>query len=326
MTIDCVHEDRAMSGEQPLRPAALLIDAFFTPNALAALLAPNVAVRAGGPDAATADTVAVITVDRPVRAQELAHAPNLQLVIAASVGFDHVDLEGFRERGVKVCHTPAYCTEEVADHTIAAVLSLLRGLQRFDRAVQHREWDIASGGPIRRIRGTKLGIVGLGRIGRGVAARAHALGMEVIATPPAHGTEQVAAPEVRLASLEALLAEADVVSMHVPSDPQAPPLLGAEQLALMRPQTLLVNTARAALVDLDALVARLDRGDLAGAHFDVWPSEPPDWADPRLHAPNLFLSPHAAWVSPDAESALWRETARAITAVVAGQDPPHRLA
>ena len=158
-----------MTGEQPVRPAALLIDAFFSPNALAALLAPNVAVHAGGPDAASADTVVVITADRPVRAQELAHAPNLQLVITASVGFDHVDLEGFRDRGVKVCHTPAYCSEEVADHTIAAVLSLLRGLHRFDRAIQRREWDIASGGPIRRIHGTKLGIVGLGRIGRRVA-------------------------------------------------------------------------------------------------------------------------------------------------------------
>ena len=134
MTIDCVREESAMTGEQPVHPTALLIDAFFSPDALAALLAPNVGVHDGGPDAASPVTFAVITVDRPVRAQELAHAPNLQLVITASVGFDHVDLEGFRDRGVKVCHTPAYCTEEVADHTIAAVLSLLRGLQRFDRA------------------------------------------------------------------------------------------------------------------------------------------------------------------------------------------------
>ena len=326
MTVDRVHEDPPITGEHTAHPSALLIDAFFTPNALAELLAPNVAVRAGGPDAASADTVAVITVDRPVRAEELAHAPNLQLVITASVGFDHVDLEGFRDRGVKVCHAPAYCTEEVADHTIAAVLSLLRGLQCFDRAIQRREWDIASGGPIRRIRGTKLGIVGLGRIGRGVAARARALGMEVIGAHSPHGAADVAASEVRQASLEELLAEADVVSLHVPSDPLAPPLLGAEQLALMRPHALLVNTGRAALVDLDALCERLDGGHLAGAHFDVWPSEPPDWADPRLNARNLFLSPHAAWVSPEAQPALWRATARAITAVVAGQDPPHRLA
>jgi D-3-phosphoglycerate dehydrogenase len=214
----------------------------------------------------------------------------------------------------------------VADHTIAAVLSLLRGLHRFDRAVQHREWNIASGGPIRRISGTKLGIVGLGRIGRGVAERARALGIEVIGSHPDQSAEQIAALGVRPASLEELLAEADVVSLHAPSAPHAPPLLGPEQLALMRPQALLVNTARAALVDLDALAERLNRGRLAGAHFDVWATEPPDWDDPRLHARNLFLSPHAAWVSPDAESALWREAARAITAVLAGQDPPHRLA
>jgi D-3-phosphoglycerate dehydrogenase len=315
-----------MTGEQPQRPAALLIDAFFSPNALAGLLAPHVAVHAGGPDAASADTVVVITADRPVRAHELAHAPNLQLVITASVGFDHVDLEGFRDRGVKVCNTPAYCTEEVADHTIAAVLSLLRGLHAFDRAIRHREWDITSGGPIRRIRGTKLGILGLGRIGRGVAERARALGMEVIASHPYQSAAQIAALGVRPASLEELLGEADVVSLHAPSDPHAPPLLGPEQLELMRPEALLVNTARAALVDLDALVERLNCGRLAGAHFDVWATEPPDWDDPRLHARNLFLSPHAAWVSPEAEAALWREAARAITAVLSGQDPPHRLA
>jgi D-3-phosphoglycerate dehydrogenase len=319
-------EERAMSSELPIRPTALLIDAFFTPDALSALLAPNVAVQAGGPEAATADTVVVITADRPVHAHELAHAPNLQLVITASVGFDHVDLEGFRERGVMVCHTPAYCTEEVADHTIAAVLSLLRGLHRFDRAIQRREWDIASGGPVRRIAGTKLGIVGLGRIGRGVAERALALGIEVIASHPDMTAEQIVALGARPASLEELLAEADVVSLHAPSDPHAPPLLGAEQLALMRPEALLVNTARAALVDLDALAGQLDRGGLAGAHFDVWATEPPDWDDPRLQARNLFLSPHAAWVSPQAEAALWREAARAITAVVAGREPPHRLA
>jgi D-3-phosphoglycerate dehydrogenase len=231
----------------------------------------------------------------------------------------------FRERGVKVCHTPTYCTEEVADHAIAAVLSLLRGLHRFDHAIQRREWDIASGGPLRRIRGTTLGIVGLGRIGRAVAERARALGMDIIGSHPS-SPEQIDVPGVRPAALEDLLAQADVVSLHALSDPDAPPLLGPEQLALMRSHALLVNTARAALVDLDALVDRLNRGRLAGAHFDVWASEPPDWDDPRLHARNLSLSPHAAWVSPDAEAALWREAARAITAVLAGHDPPHRLA
>jgi D-3-phosphoglycerate dehydrogenase len=317
------HEDWAMSGERRGRPAALLIDPFFAPHALAQLLAPNVAVRAGEPEDASADTAVVITADRPVRAQDLAHAEKLQLVITASVGFDHVDVDGFRERGVKVCHTPSYCTEEVADHAIAAVLSLLRGLHRFDRAIQAHEWDVASGGPVRRIRASKLGLVGLGRIGRAVAERALALGMDVVASQPIHDAQPSG---VRLVSLEELLAQADVVSLHAPSDPGVPPLLGPEQLALMRPQALLVNTARAALVDLDALADRLDRGLLAGAHFDVWASEPPDWDDPRLRSPNLFLSPHAAWVSPHAEAALWRQAADAITAVLAGQDPPHRLA
>jgi D-3-phosphoglycerate dehydrogenase len=315
-----------MTGDQPVRPAVLLIDPLFSPAPLQALLAPAVAVHAGEPDAATTDTVAIITVDRPVSAAELVDVPNVQLVVTASVGFEHVDVDGFRQRGVKVCHTPTYCTEEVADHTIAAVLSLLRGLQRFDRAVQHHCWDIGSGGSVRRVRGTKLGIVGLGRIGRSVAERARALGMDVIASHAPLSAEQIPLPGVRLASLEELLSEADVVSLHAPSVRDGGALLGADQLALMRPHSLLVNTARGALVDLDALVDRLNGGQLAAAHFDVWDPEPPDWGDPRLQARNLFLSPHSAWVSPEAESALWREVSDAIEATLAGDDPPHRLA
>jgi D-3-phosphoglycerate dehydrogenase len=309
-----------------MRPAVLLIDPFFSPAPLQELLAAAVVVRAGDIDVATPDTVAVITADRPVSAAELAGVPNLQLLVTASVGFEHVDIDGFRRRGIKVCHTPSYCTEEVADHTIAAVLSLLRGLQRFDRAIQRHRWDIGSGGPVRRIRGTKLGIIGLGRIGRSVAERAHGLGMEVIASHAPVSADQIPVPGVRLASLEELLTEADVVSLHAPSIRGGSPLLGAEELVSMGPRSLLVNTARAGLVDLDALVDRLNHGQLAAAHFDVWETEPPDWGDPRLQARNLFLSPHSAWVSPEAESALWREVAHAIEATLAGDDPPHRLA
>lgn len=312
-------------GRQHVRPEVLLIDPFFSAAPLQALLSPAVAVRAGEPAAASADTVAIVTADRPVTAAELVGVPNLQLVITATVGFEHVDVAGLGRRGVKVCHTPTYCTEEVADHTIAVVLSLLRGLQRFDRAIQRERWDIASGEPLRRIRGTKLGIVGLGRIGRSVAERARALGMSVIASHPPPAAQHTAVSGVRMTSLEELLVEADVVSLHAPHARDDRPLLGAEQLALMGPRSLLVNTARAALVDLGALAEQLSRARLAAAHFDVWETEPPTWDDPRLQARNLFFSPHAAWVSPEAESALWREVADAITATLAGNDPPHRL-
>lgn len=302
-----------------------LVDPFFAPEPLQSLLGSAANVTLGEPGAAHPETAVVITVDRPISAHELTHLENLRLVIAASVGFEHVDLDGLRKRGVKVCHAPSYCTEEVADHTIAAVLALLRGLQRFDRATQAKQWDIQTGGRVARIAGRQLGIVGLGRIGSGVARRAKALGMDVIATDRFHDVE--AAPKgVRLVSLHELLREAEVVSLHATAREDMRPLIGANELALMRPGALLVNTARAALVDLDALAEHLNNGHLGAAHFDVWDNEPPRWHDARLRSANLFLSPHVGWLSDRSEMSLWQEVAQAINATRCGRDPPNRLA
>ena len=229
------------------------------------------------------DVVAVLTLPTaPVGPELCARLPALRVVGTASVGFDHVDVP----EGVRVVSVPDYCTEEVADHTLALIYALLRGVVAF----QSLPWDAKSAGPLRTLRGLRVGIVGLGRIGSAVAARLHALGAEVLA----HDIR----PIDRGVTLHELLGESDVVTLHVPLDRSTRGLIGRDELAAMKPGALLVNTSRGRVVDLDAVLAALRRGRLGGAALDVLPVEPPP---ARPVAPNLIVTPHAAYYSPASE-------------------------
>ena len=245
------------------------------------------------------DVVAVLTVpERPVDEELISRLPALRVIGTASAGYDHVDLEAAARRGIAVVSVPDYCIAEMADHTLALVYALLRGVVVLDRLVSAGEWDAKGAGALGTMDEQRVGIVGLGRVGRAVAARLVALGAEVwahdIAPEPGSG--------VPLVELGELLAECDVVTMHVPLTPETRGLIGKSQLASMRRGALLINTARGALVDLDAVVEALRNGQLGGAALDVLPQEPPP-AVPA--APNLILTPHAAYYSRAAEQRVY---------------------
>ena len=238
-----------------------------------------------------ADVVAVLTMPEHAVGDELmAQLPALRVVGTATVGFDHVDLEAAERRGVAVVSVPDYCTEEVADHTLALLYGLLRGVVALDRQVSQGRWDAKGAGPLRTLPGLRVGIVGLGRIGGAVATRLLALGAEVWA----HDVLPVERDGVRLVELDELLAECDAVTLHVPLTRETRALMGRAQIASMRPGALLVNTARGAVVDVGAVLEALRRGQLGGAALDVLPQEPPPLAP---LAPNLILTPHAAYYS-----------------------------
>jgi D-3-phosphoglycerate dehydrogenase len=246
------------------------------------------------------DVVAVLTVPRfPVAAELIDRLPELRAIGTASVGFDHIDLEAAEARGVVVVSVPDYCTEEVADHTLALLLALLRGVVTLDRDVARGGWNAKAAGGLRTIRGLRAGIVGLGRIGGAVATRLLALGAEVWA----HDVLPVARDGVRLVSLDALLAECDAVTLHVPLTGETRGLIGQAELAAMRPGALLVNTSRGAVVDDGAVLAALRSGRLAGAALDVLSREPPPAAP---QAPNLVVTPHAAYYSEASEERAYR--------------------
>ncbi|HEX2045474.1 MAG TPA: C-terminal binding protein [Gaiellaceae bacterium] len=268
------------------------------------------------------DVVALLVgTDVAVREGDLDRLPALRVVATCSVGFDHVASEEAARRGVWVCNVPDYCVEEVADHSLALVLALLRGVVELDRVVREGRWDWKAAGPLRRVRGTRLGVIGFGRIGRALAERGGALGFEVWASDPAVPDEAIAAAGARPSPLRGLLAGCEAVSLHLPLTPETAGLLGADELALMPAGAVLVDTARAELVDLEALLDALESGRLGGAALDVLPVEPPTAADPAPRARRLVVTPHAAWYSAEAEEAVYRRPVLSVRAVLEGREP-----
>ena len=238
------------------------------------------------------DVVAVFTLPgSPVGEDLLARLPSLRVVATPTVGFDHIDLDAAERRGVVVVSVPDYCTEEVADHTVAMLYALLRRVVQLSSG----PWEAKAAGPLRVLRGLRVGIVGRGRIGDAVAARLLVLGTVV----RAHDLRPVA----YLVPFDELLRTSDVVTLHVPLDSSTRGLIGERELSLMKPGSLLINTARGAVVDLDAVLAALHEGRLGGAALDVLPVEPPPV---RPVAPNLIVTPHAAWYSPESEERAYR--------------------
>ncbi len=255
-------------------------------------------------DPAQADrVVALVTASEPVGVDEAAPYGGLRAVLTCSTGTDHLDIPELQRRGVTVANTPTYCSDEVADHALACILAGWRGLWTLAADVREGTWEPET--MLRRFDSQRLGIIGLGRIGMRLARRARALGVDVVGCDP---VAAAGAQDVPRVSLDTLLSTSDAVSLHVPGQPCAPPLLGAAELARMKPGALLVNLARASLVDVDAVVAALQAGALGGAAFDVWTNEPPDADDPRLRTRGLLVTPHVGWSSPEADEA-WRHEA-----------------
>lgn len=238
------------------------------------------------------DVEIVLTMpEAPVGEELMARLPALRAIGTATVGFDHIDVEAASRRGIAVVSVPDYCTEEVADHTLALIFALLRGVVAF----AHAPWDAKAAGPLRTIAGLRVGVVGLGRIGSAVASRLRALGAEVWANDIREIPDNVA--------LYDLLAACDVVTLHVPLTSETRKLIGRAEIEVMKPDALLVNTARGAVVDLDAVLVALRSRKLGGAALDVLPIEPPPM---RPAAPNLILTPHAAYYSEAAEERSYR--------------------
>jgi D-3-phosphoglycerate dehydrogenase len=246
-------------------------------------------------DAPQDDVVALLTRSEIQVGEELfARLPMLRVVGTASAGFDHIDVEAAERRGVVVVSAAGYADDEVADHTLALLYALIRRVVDLDRSVARGDWDARGAGPLRTLAGMRVGIVGLGRIGNAVATRLLALGVEVWATD----ILPVARAGVSFVELPELLAECDAVTLHVPLTRETRGLLGTREIASMKPGALLVNTSRGPVVDVGAVLVALREGRLGGAGLDVLPQEPP--AAPPA-APNLIVTPHAAYYSEASE-------------------------
>jgi D-3-phosphoglycerate dehydrogenase / 2-oxoglutarate reductase len=255
----------------------------------------------------------------PITAEVLDALPRCRLVVRYGVGVDNVDVEAAEARGVWVANVPDYGRDEVADHTLALALSVLRGVVVLDRSVHEGDWDLELVRPLRRLSRLTWGVVGCGAIGTAVAGRAAGLGMRVLGYDVAGVRSD---PPIERVPLEELLSRSDLVSLHAALTRDSHHLIDADALARMRPAAWLVNTARGGLVDSAALLAALDAGALAGAALDVLETEPPDDLGWRLaRHPRVVATPHAAWYSEEAFHTLKTEVAREALRVLEGDRP-----
>lgn len=230
----------------------------------------------------------------PFPREVLEKCENVKMLAVAFTGLDHVDLKYCEERGIKVQNCAGYATTAVAELTFGLLLDLCRNIGKCDTAA--RNGGTKAGLIGFELEGRTMGIVGTGAIGARVAKLAAAFGMDVIAYSRTPG--KVAG--VRYVSLEELLAQADVVSLHVPLTDETRGMIGAEELALMKKTAVLVNTARGPVVDTKALADALNSGRIAGAAIDVFDKEPPlDADEPLINAKNTVVTPHVAFATDE---------------------------
>jgi D-3-phosphoglycerate dehydrogenase len=267
-----------------------------------------------------ADADAVIAGARePYNAATLKGAPRLRVISRVGVGYDNVDVGEATARGVALALTPGTIEESVADLAFALLLACARNLPVMNAGVHDGRWPRVMG---LELDGKCLGILGLGRIGRAVARRAQAFGMRVVAYDPVADAAYAEAHGITLAaSTDAVLAEADIVSLHLPMQPELRGFVGREFLAKMRPGSILINTARGPLVDEEALAEALRSGHLRAAGLDVLAREPIAPDNPLKGLPNVVLTPHIASYTTEAWTRMVTRAVDNALAVLAGERP-----
>jgi glycerate dehydrogenase len=274
--------------------------------------------------AARIDGAAIVLGNKVLISESLFEgAPEMRFIGLTATGTDNIDLEAAKRHGVAVANIRAYCTESVAEHVFGCLLNLTHSLQGYVTDVRSGAWQEASNfcmltRPISELSAMTLGIVGYGELGRGVARIGEAFGMQVIvAARP--GSDAV--PQGRVA-FEEVLANADVISLHCPLTAATRGLFGSKQFSAMKKSSILINTARGALVDSQALVDALRNGEIAAAAVDVLPKEPPVDGDPLLEydGDNLMVTPHIAWGTREARQAAVDELTANIAAFLEGRE------
>jgi C-terminal binding protein len=286
-------------------------------------------------DEACADVDGLMIFRHWASAEDLARFPRLRAVVRMGVGYDRLDRAAAASRGIMICNVPDYGTMEVADHAIAMALALRRGLFLYhetQRADPPAEWAPITTPLVRRMDVQTFGIVGLGRIGTAVALRAKAFGFRVVFFDPnlPNGSD-LALGVKRARTLDDLLAQSDILSIHAPLTPLTRHMIGLRELSLLPAGAVVVNTARGPILDLDALETLLREGTIAGAGLDVIPVEPP--VDPvpdllrayRAREPwlmgRLVVTPHAAFHTPEAWADIRRKSAETMAAALLSNQP-----
>lgn len=267
---------------------------------------------------------AVMVTYARVTSEVIAALRHCQIIARMGIGLDNIDVEAATTADIVVTNVPDYCVDEVSDHALALLLSLVRRIPRADRLVHAGGWSVQEVGVLHRLRGQVLGLVGFGKIGRSFAHKAQAVGLRVVTYDPYLPRQVAEGSDVEQVGLHELLATADIVSIHAPLTPETHHLFGEETFRKMKPGALLINTSRGGLVDEHALAVALERGDLGGAALDVVESEPPA-GSPFLRREDVILTPHTAYYSEESTAELQRKAAEDVVRVLQGETPCYQV-
>jgi D-3-phosphoglycerate dehydrogenase len=272
--------------------------------------------------------VLLVSSREPVTRRVIENIPGVKLICRYSVGYDLIDIDAATEHGIIVSHCPDYCTSEVADHAFALLLSLNRRIVEINEDLHKGAWNEKAHftrqilrGPIPPLREQTLGIVGIGRIGRMVAERAKPFGLRILAADPHISAEEIEARGAEPVSLDELLRQSDLITLHTPLNDETRGLIGERELSLVKPSAMLVNTSRGPVIDLTALAAALQEGRLNAAALDVVYPEPLPADSILYQLPNVILTPHAAYYSERSIKQVRIDTLDAGLRVLRGQLP-----
>lgn len=264
------------------------------------------------------DVDAIITNWANVSAPVVRAAKRCRVICRSGIGLDNIDVKTATTLGIPVTNIPDYCVNEVADHALALILACARQIAFFHHRTKQGEYRLQAGAAMPRLAGKVLGLIGLGRIGRSLAARARALGFELVAhtaTRSAHGVD------CRMVGIDELLAISDFVSLHAPLNPTTRHLLRLPQFERMKRSAYLINTSRGGLIDHTDLARALERNLIAGAALDVFEPEPPDLNQPLYRDERVIVTPHAAFVSEESLIELRTRVTRQVVDVLLGRRP-----
>ena len=268
-----------------------------------------------------ADADAVITQFAPVDAHVIASMQQAKVIVRYGIGYDNVDVKAARERGIPVCNIPDYCIDEVADHTLAFILGTTRQVVPNTLHIRDGKWGLATPlDQLRTLRDQTVGIVGFGRIGREVAARLAPFKCRRLVHDVFVPADTVRAVGCEPVSLDDLLAQSDIVTLHCPSTPQTKKLLNDESLGRLKQGSVVVNLGRGDLIDSGSLIAALQSGKIASAALDVFEQEPLPLENPLRFMPNVIAASHIASASPKSVRTL-RETAAKIAIMALRGEP-----
>ncbi|OAS82779.1 C-terminal binding protein [Metabacillus litoralis] len=259
----------------------------------------------------------------PISRKVIDTLPNCRVISRYGVGFDTIDLNAATERGIMVCNVTDYCIDEVSNHAFALLIAGARKIVKHNKEVKSGNWDYKLGGPVFRLNGRTLGLIGLGNIPKALAKKAQAFGLKVIAYDPYVHVETAEAINVDLVDLETLCQESDYLSVHAPLNNNTIGMVSDAEFNLMKTEAFIINTSRGLVIDESALIKALQAGKIAGAGLDVLETEPLSSNNPLIKMDNVFLSPHSAYYSIESELELKRKTAQNIADALIGKIPKY---